>query len=675
MLKRLLIINCLLFATGVMVLDAVKVRKVKVESFEAFQKGTFKGTLVNSDGQLSLGRDTKGIAGPLVEYYLSIAANAGNIYIGTGHKAEVYKVDTLTGKNSSIAKFDEPDVYALTVTSAGTVYAATSPNGKVYKIDSKGKKKVFFDPQEKFIWDLKEDRLGNIICATGNNGTVYRISPSGKVARLFVSEDLHLISLFITSDNRILVGSGDKGVIYSIENTKVKVLHDSPFEEIRGLCEDAEGNVYAGATKSLATFSAKKKKEEPLFKNKDSQKVKTGNEKAALYKIAKSGVVEKIWGSAKEYLYSIAYDNRIDKVIVGTGNSGRVYSVGKDGTYDQIYENDSAQVYKLLPHKGAMIQLGNNTASLNIIEKRLKTRGTYLSEVFDLGVKSSIGHIYWENRQGKAVVYIRSGNSAVPDKTWSEWSPPFSDPTKANAGIKGKRYAQIKIALTSSNLTVKPAVAGFSFYYLQANLRPVVKMIKINPGKKVIPIYPGIKITTSGKLKVNRGVKIQWEAYDLNDDPLRYSLFIRKKGNRNWLPVKKDLSVKSFTIKPDLYDDGVYNLKIVADDSAVNPANIAKTHKKESRYFVLDSTAPVMRGFTAQSGRIKFTAKDETSIVKEVNYSVDGEKWFILFPVDGICDSSVENFSFNLPVRHRKGTVFIRLRDAEKNFKVFQRSI
>lgn len=675
MLKRFLIINSIILLAGAMTLSAVKVRKIKVESFSAFQKGTFRGTLVNNDGQLSLGRDTKAVKAPLVEYYLSIAAKGSDIYVGTGHKAEVYRVNTLNSKSESIASFDEPDVYAVAVASSGTVYAATSPNGKIYSVDSKGKKKVFFDPQEKFIWALKLDRFGNVICATGNNGTVYRVTASGKPSRLFVSEDAHLISLFITSDNRILAGSGDKGVLYCIENNKVKVLHDSPFEEVRGICEDAEGNIYIGCTRSISTFINKKKAEEPLFKKSNLKKSKIGNEKAAVYKIAKNGVVEKIWKTEKEYLYDLAYDSSNGKIIAGTGNSGRVYSIDKDGTFDQIYENDSAQVYKLLAHNNTIIQAGNNTASLNIIEKRLKTRGTYLSEVFDLGVKSSVGHIYWENMAGQAVVYVRSGNSSLPDKTWSEWSPPFSDPDKSNTGIKGKRYVQVKVVLTSSNMTVKPVMAGFRLYYVQTNLRPVVSKIEINPDRKPLTIYSPVKLLAPVSKKMNGGVRVVWDAYDYNDDPLLYNLYLKKKKAGRWLKIQSDLKSKKFTIKPDLYDDGIYTLRVEAHDGSVNPSSMAKRHKKDSRYFVLDSTAPVMSNFLYQGGRVKFIARDTTSIVKEVDYSIDGEKWYILFPKDGICDSGKESFDFNLPVKHRKKTVFIRVKDAQKNFKVFQRSL
>ena len=143
-----------------------------------------------------------------------------------------------------IFESEQLDFYALLINRNNEIYVGSSPNGKVYHIDKKKKVKVVFDPDNKFIWEIKEDRNGDIICAVGNSGGLYRLKVSGEVSKICETEDSHLISLYITRDNSILAGSGDRGVLYKIENRKVKVLYDSPLEEIRGICEDKEGNIY-----------------------------------------------------------------------------------------------------------------------------------------------------------------------------------------------------------------------------------------------------------------------------------------------------------------------------------------------------------------------------------------------------------------------------------------------
>ncbi|HEX7502574.1 MAG TPA: hypothetical protein VF451_04060, partial [Acidobacteriota bacterium] len=225
-------------------LEAVKVKQIEKTDLADFQKGTFTNVSIDNMGTLFLGPKLKVIPGPAEEFYLSAAAaKNGDLYLGTGHNACVYRISP-TGKTEMIFKGEQLDVYALLVAGNGDVIAATSPNGRVYRISRENKVSELFNPEEKFIWDLAEDKQGNILCALGNTGAVTSISKGGTVENLFMAEDSHIISLHVTRDNAILAGSGDRGILYEIRNRKVRVLFDSPLDEIRGIASDGEGNVY-----------------------------------------------------------------------------------------------------------------------------------------------------------------------------------------------------------------------------------------------------------------------------------------------------------------------------------------------------------------------------------------------------------------------------------------------
>ena len=160
-------------------LGAVKVRQIEKTSLADFQKGNFVNVSIDSNGRLFLGPKLKTVAGPAEEFYLSAAAAAnGDLYLGTGHNAAVYRVDA-AGKSERIFKGEQLDVYALLVAGNGDVIAGTSPNGRVYRIGKDNKVSELFNPDEKFIWDLAEDKQGNIICALGNTGAVYSIAKTG----------------------------------------------------------------------------------------------------------------------------------------------------------------------------------------------------------------------------------------------------------------------------------------------------------------------------------------------------------------------------------------------------------------------------------------------------------------------------------------------------------------
>ena len=342
----------LIFLSLFISLNAVQVKKVEARYYKNFEKGELKGTSIDSQGRLFLGPQIKTIKGPEREYYLSadISRN-GDLYIGTGHQSILYRVNSQTQAVEKIFESEQLDFYALLINRNNEIYVGSSPNGKVYHIDKKKKVKVVFDPDNKFIWEIKEDRNGDIICAVGNSGGLYRLKVSGEVSKICETEDSHLISLYITRDNSILAGSGDRGVLYKIENRKVKVLYDSPLEEIRGICEDKEGNIYFSATRGIVR---KKHPEtidmEPIFSKDPEEMKKYIKEKSILYCLQPNGTVEPIWSSLDDYIYTICYDPNGNSVLVGTGNSGRIYRVKKDGGFSLVYESESAQVYKIWYH-------------------------------------------------------------------------------------------------------------------------------------------------------------------------------------------------------------------------------------------------------------------------------------------------------------------------------------
>ncbi|UCH95737.1 MAG: hypothetical protein JSV88_02520 [Candidatus Aminicenantes bacterium] len=695
--------------TAALNLYGVEVKKIEIRRFDDFQEGQFKGTALDSKGRLFIGPRIKDIARPGREYYLSLdtAAN-GDIYVGTGHQASVYRISptavTPPGSDAPGAFSNQPnnvemifesdedlDVYAVLVTRSGneTVYAATSPDGKVYKITKNKGRKEFFNPDEKFIWDLKEDRTENIICAVGNSGGVYQVAPStGQAVQIFASEDTHIISLYITRSNSILAGSGDRGILYRIDNRKVKVLFDSPFEEIRGICEDNEGNIYFSATKEIYLTSQiriQRSDEKPLFlkkKEKETEETKTV-EKSVLYCLHTDGIVEKIWASETEYIYSAFYDSKNNSVIIGTGDAGRLYSVKPDGSFAIIYESDSAQVFKIAGKKknadNGFTLLTNNTAGIVEIQDILNNKGIYYSDIFDLQIQSRLGRIYWEantSLQTEVLLFIRTGNSNVPDNTWTQWSAPFTNPENSSLNISGCRYFQVKAVLTSKNATETPYLEHFKIFYVQSNLGPQLKKIEIKKptSKPAVRVYnaSGKTKTTPEKARNTNYLTVLWEAKDLNKDKLKYNIYIKKYNARNWILIKEDITEKKLELDVQLYQDGKYVLRVEADDSLSNPPSMAKSNDLVSSPFLIDSTAPEVSGFSVAGNRIRFTVEDKTSIIANVFYSFDGKLWYPVFPVDTINDSKTENFDFSPGNLQAKKFIFLRVMDEFENCKVFQ---
>ncbi len=637
-------------------LHAVKVRKISLSNYKEMQKGRLDGTLISSRGELILGPTIKKIPGPESEFFLSLAIDKNNNkFIGTGHKGTLYKIDQ-SNKITKLFSAKELDIYATLARKNGNILVGTSPGGKIYTIDKKGKSKLFFNPGEKFIWDIKEHHDGNIYCAVGNSGGVYRIDKLGNGKKMFSSEDPHIMKLFISKNGSIYAGSGNKGILYKITNRKTKVMFDSRLQEIRGICEDPFGNIYFSANRDVnENISIKKNKNIIIMKSIVLNKIPV-KKKSILYKLDTSGIVSQVWSSIDENIYSIYYDKKRKSVIIGTGNSGRVYSVKEDKSFSLLYESESSQAFKIVKGNNGFFLLSNNTASLIKIEDKLNNIGSYFSKVIDLKYPSKLGRAYWKlktSNDSRVLVYLRAGNSLSPDKTWLKWTAPYSDNKGTNIDISGYRYVQIKIVLNTSNPNYSPVFNSFSLYSLPANIEPKIEEIKISPKGR----------NTIIKLKTN----------DPNKDKIQFNLYLKKTDKKKWILFKKNVIKNIISLKNELFEDGEYRLKVVANDALQNPVFLAKSTVKISEFFILDTTAPKLLNFISKNNNITFEIKDNVSIISNVLYSYDGLKdWNPIFPEDMVSDSNSERYVFKLK-NTKDRIVFLKVVDEFKNYKVYQK--
>ena len=67
--------------------------------------------------------------------------------------------------------------------------------------------------------------------------------------------------------------------------------------------------------------------------------------------------------------------------------------------------------------------------------------------------------------------------------------------------------------------------------------------------------------------------------------------------------------------------------------------------------------------------RVGFTAVDDISPVRSVEYAVNSGPWNVVFPTDGIADSTEESFDFELEGYNDGGvyTLVVKLTDSLEN--------
>ncbi len=660
-------------------LAAVEVKKIIIDSFDLFQKGAFSSTRLDQQGRLNIGPGSSFITGPAREYYLCFDINEqGDILLGCGHGAEVFRIGNQDKKPISIFKSEEPDVHAVLQHKSGSVIVATGPSGKLYSLDSKGNSTILFDPKERFIWNMLEDQDGSIIVAVGGSGAVYRVTLSGKASKLFETDDPHITTLHLSPDNILYAGSGERGIIYTITGKKTKVLYDSGYKEIRGITSDNKGNVYFAAT-HFADETRKQRETEPGQVKSTSKGAPSPGLRSVVFIHRTNGNIEEIFSLRNETIYDLDFDLKAQHLLVATGNSGRVFEVRPNGEYAIVFESEAAQVYRVSTKGPGATMLTNNSAGIVRLNDTINSSGTYTSDIFDLSIQSHIGKLYWQDykpENAQVAVSVRAGNVGKPDNTWTEWLPPFLSGDGSATNLSGYRFVQFNVNLKSSSSGKEPFLEQLALYYLQNNLTPRLTSVQISPRfmKKEEPAAkPEEKKLPDSKAVNPRDLIVTWTSQDPNNDPLSFDLMLNPVNSSKWFPFKTDLKQNSAVIPSGLYQDGRYRIKIIASDAPGNPPNMAKSAELVSTPFIIDSTPPDITQFTAEGNQIRFTIQDSTSVIRLVQFSWDGETWFPLFPDDLISDSGIESYS--IKATSAKKILFIRAEDEFGNGKVYQKDI
>src|SRR5258706_3629644 len=106
--------------------------------------------------------------------------NAGNLYIATGDRGEIYKV-TPNGQHSLFFKSDEVHIRVLAVDPKGNVIAGSDGSGLIYRIAANGEAFVLYSAPKKEITSLAIDSAGNIYAAGAGEKRPGATGPSAVV--------------------------------------------------------------------------------------------------------------------------------------------------------------------------------------------------------------------------------------------------------------------------------------------------------------------------------------------------------------------------------------------------------------------------------------------------------------------------------------------------------------
>jgi len=662
-------------------------------------KGDSRGVSITDTGVLMLAPRLTEIFNTQQTYIWSSAIDSqGNVFLGTGHDGKIFKVSS-TGTGSVLHDSSELEVTALAVGADGVLYAGTSPDGKVYRIAADGRAEVYFDPADKYIWSLALLTDGSLAIGTGDNGKLYRVRAAGakpETSLLVSTNQTHVISLAITPQGDLIAGTDSGGLVLRISpDGKAFALFDTQLREIHALAPAADGSIYAlalsdaaaparGATAPMpapstsdggtpttsVTITAIDESGAPLQNQPPPSKSRNdvSNARSAVFRILPDGATDVVWSSTTVTAFAIAPAFEPGRVLIGTADKGRIYSVTNDGRDTLLLQSPEGQISSMLVKNNQVYAASSNQGKLFRFGAELVSEGSFESPVRDAKLTASWGRVWWRGA-GNVDVQTRTGNGERPDATWSEWSGAYKNPDGTQITSPRARFIQWRATLRAAAASPPSWIEDVSVAYLPRNVAPEVlsitalpigvglqqvAQVAVDPNVETSGLDPavfGAVATVPPRRFYQRGARsFQWQAEDRNGDTLEYSIYYRGLNEQTFRLLRDKLRDNFYTIDGATLADGRYLIKVVASDAPDNPLGQKLTGERQSEPVDIDNTPPTIKVMqqpqvARESVRVVFVVDDATGKIKKADASIDGTAWLPVFPEDGIADSGHEMYA------------------------------
>jgi hypothetical protein len=551
-------------------------------------------------------------------------------------------------------------IWDMTFDAAGRLYIATGGPGAIYRVDTSkpgSKPEVFFKSDEQHIRSLTWDAKGNLIAGSDGSGLVYRISPQGKAYVLFEAPRREITSVAVWANGTIFAASvGDKS------------HNPLPPLPIQGVGTVTFTIVQPG---SLQAVNA-------------STSAPEGTE---IYALIEDQAPRKIWSDKEAIVYALAA--RPDGLLALSGNRGRIFRIQENGDFADLAHVEAQQCLSL-----AVVRATDGTDSVVVgtgNTGKLYTLGTaekheYASDVLDAGALARFGRVEVDPGSENFELWTRSGNVEQParghgDWGWSDWQPVKDGSVASPQG----RFLQWKAVLDTG-----ATLSGVGVNYLPVNAAPVVDELVVATGARLNPLavaanqqsivninFPsaasqggiisldaGSASTPLQAVKDRTSITVRWAAHDENGDDLIYSLYLRGDGEHVWRLLKEGITEKAYSFDDSLIPDGGYQVKVVASDAPSHSPGDALTGSKESERFEVDTTPPVVSALNVAQEKVTqaqapctsavhvtFEAEDAVSPIAHAEYSLDAGAWQYVEPIGGLSDAKRERYDVRIPAQ------------------------
>lgn len=645
-------------------------RFFELEGFGHFLDGNPESTAVTEEGAIALPPEVKERYADAAAAFSAATGRGDEVILAKVDGAQIISVDK-GGKPKDLFKVPEGMVTALLGTQDG-LFAAAGPKAKIYKIDGSGSGKVFYSSDAGYIWGMAAGPEGSLYVVTGEPGTVVKVDKAGKGTVLFESEQAHLRSVAFDAALGVFAGGGERAVVYrqAPKDKEFRALYDATNNEVTAIVLQ-DGSAYIAGVSGAASLVQ------------EDAKHGKAEVRSQVLRVGMDGTSEVLAGSNDEAVFALAVDNQ-HNVVVATGATGRddprgrIYAIDpKRRVISMLYQSPSRRITHLVQLQDqALAAVSAAGGRVTLLSGTHAKSGEFFTQAFDTGINSRYGlaQVLGVFPRGTTVkIAARTGQTAEPDASWSEWSKPVEAPGNKPVQVANGRYVQTRLTLEGNGSTT-PLVQRVRVAYLRQNMPPFVREVSaLRKGVSLLPMPreepKGKTVSLSDKPDDGRpdehhvqvrarqvpdrgALTIKWVADDPNGDELRYELYMRSAADASWRLIKSDLEDPFYSIKSSQLPDGYYVFRVRASDGRSNPDGMERDDIRESRAVLVDNTPPQFDKLKASvSGRkAKLTAQvsDAVGPLVELTYALDGADPRPISPEDGVLDGPSEDIALEL---------------------------
>jgi len=651
-----------------------------------------RGVRIGADGRLRLAPNLRRV-GQLPEgvIWATVPDGSGGAYLSAGTDGKLFHY--ASGQMKPLGQVKGGIVFAMARLGQDLIVAPTG-EGKLIRVSPGGEVKPFADIDARIVWALAVEGDAVIVAGGSEKGALLVQAREGSSRRLAeLADETSFTALASDGQGGWYLGSHGRGLVlrYSRQGDRLETLMDTPFDEVRALAV-ADGQLYIGADNGLTPkFSTGQLERREGYLQADA----LVTARSAVLRMDRDRVPETLWQSAQSQVYALAVWK--GQLLVGTGNRSRLFSLplGKARDTDPfavVQELGTAQATAFLPSGGDLLVVGSNPAELHLLSEAQATEGTLESRILRGAPLADWGRAYLDADlpTGTNVeLQFRTGSTETPDATWSAWTPPLRSGERP--ALPPARFAQFRLRLSSTRGGATPTVETVNLFWAHRNLAPVWEGVDIMPPGLVITrtappddigiervpletqkLIPALGYMGAEKRSFRRGGQsFQFRANDPNGDTLQFAIRLVPERGAPML-LEKAWKEKFFSFDTLPVPDGRYRLEVTATDAPSAPFNAALTSIWRTAPFTVDHTPPAIAELSAaaegEGVRVRFLARDETSVLKEAAVSADGERWLQLVPEDRVFDQKEERFDVLVPRDAVRGDrILVKVVDQHNN--------